>query len=156
MNMCARLGISDWEACPFWLRMVDTRSGRPLGLIRKLVIIVGNHRRDISVVVLALDAPGVYPILFSRPWLRSANIKQNWQHNCISFRRGHNKVHVPTKEMAAQPKGRTLLYAEDINMLEGVDDMELEAHLDDHLQIVPLFEIDVIETTANYVSPTTL
>ena len=58
--------------------------------------------------------------------------------------------------MTTQPEGITPLYMEDINMLEGVDDMELEAHLDDHLQIVPLFEIDVIETTANYVSPTTL
>ena len=71
-------------------------------------------------------------MLLDRPWLRSANIKQSWQHNCISFRRGHNKVHVPTEEMTTQPKGMTPLYAEDINMLEGVDDTELEAYLDEH------------------------
>mgnify|MGYP007129553831 CR=1 FL=1 len=42
------------------------------------------------------------------------------------------------------------LYAEDINMLEGVDDMELEAYLEEHPRIIPLFEIDVIETATNY------
>ena len=95
-NTCAQLGITGWEACPFWLRMADTRSVRPLGLIRKVGIIVGDHRINISAVVLSLDAPGAYLILLGRPWLCSANIKQNWQHNCISFRRGRSKIHVPT------------------------------------------------------------
>ena len=58
--------------------------------------------------------------------------------------------------MTAQPKGMTPLYAEDINMLEGVDDTELEAYLDEHPRIIPLFEIDVIETAADYATPTTL
>ena len=147
---CEQLGISDWEACPFWLRMADTRSVRPLGLIRKLGIIIGGHRFEISAVVLSLNAPGAYPILLGRPWLRSANIKQSWKHNCISFRRGRTKVRVPTEELATQPKKITPLYAEDINMLEGVDDAELEAYLEEHPRIIPLFEIDVIETAADY------
>ena len=46
--------------------------------------------------------------------------------------------------MAAQSKGITPLYAEDINMLEGVDDTELEAYLDDHPRIVPLLGIDIM------------
>ena len=25
-KICKQLGISEWEACPFWLRMADTRS----------------------------------------------------------------------------------------------------------------------------------
>ena len=79
---CIRLDITDWEACPFWLRMVDTHPVRPLGLIRKLRIVVGRHRFEISAVVLSLDALGVYPILLGRPWLQFTNIKQNWQHNC--------------------------------------------------------------------------
>ena len=41
-------------------------------------------------------------------------------------------------------------------MLEGVDDTELEAYLDDHSRIIALLEIDVIETVADYASPTTL
>ena len=39
---CEKLGIK-WENCPFWLRMADTRTVRPLGLIRELdIIIVSN------------------------------------------------------------------------------------------------------------------
>ena len=30
---CQQLGISEWEACPFWLRMANTLLVRPLGLI---------------------------------------------------------------------------------------------------------------------------
>ena len=41
-------------------------------------------------------------------------------------------------------------------MLEGVDDAELEAYLDDHPWIVPLFEIDIIETAADYAPSNTL
>ena len=82
---CNCLGIANWEACPSWLCMVDIRSVRPLGLLRKLAIIIAEHMFEISVVVLALDAPGAYPLLLGRPWLRSANIKQNLQYNNISF-----------------------------------------------------------------------
>ena len=149
-RICEQLGISEWEACPFWLRMADTRSVRPLRLIMKLGIVVGGHRFEISAVVLDLDNPGAYPILLGRPWLRSANIKQSWEHNSINFRRGRTKVRVPTEEAVAQLKNMTPLYAEDINMLEGVDDKELEAYLEEHPRIIPLFEIDVIEVAADY------
>ena len=46
---------------PFLAPYVDTRSVRPLELIRKLGIVIGGHRFDIFVVVLTLDAPGVLP-----------------------------------------------------------------------------------------------
>ena len=42
------------------------------------------------------------------------------------------------------------LYAKDINMLEGVDDRELEAYMEEHPRIIPLFEIDVMEVAADY------
>ena len=57
------LGITSWENCPFCLRMADTRSVRPLGLLRKLSVIIGGHLFEILAVVLALEAPGPYPLL---------------------------------------------------------------------------------------------
>ena len=42
-NTCKRLGITDWEACPFWLRMVDTSSVKPLGLIQQLDMSIGGR-----------------------------------------------------------------------------------------------------------------
>ena len=102
--MCSHLGITEWEACPFWLRMVDTHSVRPLGLVRKLRIVIGGHTFEISTVVLALDTLEAYPILLGRPWLLSSNMKQNWQHNYISFRRDRSKVQVPTQEKPPPPR----------------------------------------------------
>ena len=52
---CQTLGIMTWENCPFWLHMADTRSVRPLGLLRQLPIIIGGHSFEISAMVLALE-----------------------------------------------------------------------------------------------------
>ena len=42
------------------------------------------------------------------------------------------------------------LYAEEINMLEGLQDIELEPYLNENLRIIPLFEIDVLEAASEY------
>ena len=89
---CDTLGIRDSEPCPFLLRMADTSSVRPTGLIRNLDITIGGHVFRISIVVLQLNVQGAYPLLLGRPWLRTAHIKQNWQKNIIIFRRGKTKV----------------------------------------------------------------
>ena len=39
---CDKLGITKWEACPFWLRMANTNTVQPLGLIRQLDVILGG------------------------------------------------------------------------------------------------------------------
>ena len=57
------LGIREWEPCPFWLRMVDTNSVRPTGLIRNLKMTIGGHAFRISTVLLQLNAPRAYPLL---------------------------------------------------------------------------------------------
>ena len=62
---------------PLWLRITHTRSVHPLGLLRKLSVIIRGHLFEISAMVLALEAPGAYPLLLGRPWLHSANIKPN-------------------------------------------------------------------------------
>ena len=60
---CSKLGITQWKPCPFWLRMADTRSVRPIGLIRNLDFILGGHAFTVSMVILQLEAPGSYPFL---------------------------------------------------------------------------------------------
>ena len=86
-----RLSITNWETCPFWLWMADTSMVWPIGLIGHLDIVIGGHTFQISAVVLHLDAPGAYPLLLGRPWLRTTNIKQDWQKNVLTFRKGKNR-----------------------------------------------------------------
>ena len=73
---CDKLGITKWEACLLWLRMADTSTIRPIGLLWQLDVVLGGHTFQISAVVLHLEAPGAYPLLSGRPWLKTANIKQ--------------------------------------------------------------------------------
>ena len=116
---CDTLGIRDFELCPFWLRMADTSSVRPTGIIRDLDVTIGGHAFRILAVVLQLNVQGAYPLLLGRPWLRTTHIKQNWQKNVITFRRGKTNVRVPTQPRVSTSKEVTPLYAESINMLEG-------------------------------------
>ena len=74
----------------------------------------------ILAVVLRLEAPGAYPMLLRRPWLRTTNIKQHWSRNMISFHRGKTKVRIITEERLPTPHNTTPLYAEGVHMLVGV------------------------------------
>ena len=90
-------------------------------------------------------------MLLGRPWLRTTHIKQNWQKNNIMFRRGKTKVRVPTHPQAGPGKEVTPLYAESVNMLEGLADEEVDRYLDENPRIVPLFEVDVAEAVSPYI-----
>ena len=54
------------------------------------------------------------------------------------------------QERTLTPKAMIPLYIEEIHMLEGLDDEELENDLDENPRIMPLFEIDIIETSGTY------
>ena len=56
------------------------------------------------------------------------------------------------QESALAPKEISPLYAKKIHMLDGLEDEELECYLDENPRIVPLFGIDVGETTESYAS----
>ena len=86
-----RLGITKWEACPFWLQMTDTSIVRPIGLIQQLDIVIGEHTFQILVVLLYLDALGAYPLLLG-------NIKQNWQKNLLTFWKWKTKIRVSRRK----------------------------------------------------------
>ena len=59
---------------------------------------------------------------------------------------------VPTKPRAGTSKDLTLLYAESINMLDGLADDEVDRYLEEHPKIVPLFEVDVAKAVTPYVT----
>ena len=46
------------------------------------------------------------------------------------------------------------MYIEEIDMLEGVEDEEVDGYLDENPRVMSLFEIDVIEIANSYVKPT--
>ena len=59
--------------------------------------------------------------------------------------------------MATQPraitsKEPTPLYAESINMLEGLPDEEIDRYMEEHPKIVPLFEVDITAAVEPYIN----
>ena len=51
------------------------------------------------------------------------------------------------EESAPAPEEISPLYAEEIHMLEGLEDEELERYLHENPRIVPLFEMDVSQAS---------
>jgi hypothetical protein len=69
---CRHLGVTQWEPCKSWLRMVNGSSVRPIGMIPDLEMVVQGHAFTISVVIMDLPHKDAYPILLGRPCLRFA------------------------------------------------------------------------------------
>ena len=58
-------------------------------------------------------------------------------------------MRVPTQPRAGRSKELILLYAESINMLDGLADDKVDRYLEEHLKIVPLFEVDMAEVVTH-------
>ena len=104
--------------------MADTSTVRPLGLIRQLDIIIGRYNFQISAMVLQLDSVGAYPLFLGRPWVKTANIKQNWNKNVLTFRKGKSKIRVSTKQKITTSRQCLPIHAEAVNMMEGLYETE--------------------------------
>ena len=148
---CDGLAIRKWDACPFWLRMADTSTVRPFDLIRHLDVIFEGYSFQISTVVLQLDAVGAYPLLLGRTWLKTANIKQNWNKKVLTFWKGKSKIRVSTKEKITTSRQCLPIHAEVVNMMEGLDETEEKHYSNDNLKSIPLFELDIVQALTPYV-----
>ena len=131
--------------------MANTNTVQPLGLIRHLDVILGGHTFQISAVVLHLEAPGAYPLLLGRPWLKIAKIKQNWNKNILTFRKGKNKIRVSTQDKVSTNRQCLPIHAKAVNMMEGLDETEENHYFNDNLKIIPLFEVDILQALTSYV-----
>ena len=112
---------------------------------------LGGHTFQISAVVLHLEAPGAYPLLLGRPWLKTTNIKQNWNQNLLTFRKGKTKIRVSAENKITPSKQCLPVHAEAVNIMEGLDEVEENHYFNDNPKIIPLFEVDILQVQTPYV-----
>ena len=111
-----------------------------------------SQHSKFQLLFLKLEAQGAYPLLLGRPWLRTANIKQNWRKNTLTFRKGKAKIRVSTQAKVATKKDSMPLYAESVNMMERLDDGEVNQYFEENSKIIPLFKIEVVDIITPYIS----
>ena len=131
--------------------MANTSTVRPFDLFRQLDVILGGHTFEISVVVVYLDAPREYPLLLGQSWLKTSNIKQNWNQNLLTFRKGKTKIRVSTQNRITTSKQCLPVHTEAVNMMEGLDEVEENHYFNDNPKIIPLFEVDILQALTPYV-----
>ena len=89
--------------------------------------------------------------MLGQPWLKTANIKQNWNKNVLTFRKGKSKIRVSTKEKITTSRQCLPIHAEAVNMMEGLDEIEEKQYFNDNPKIIPLFEVDIVQALTPYV-----
>jgi hypothetical protein len=109
--------------------MANGSSVRSIGMIPDLEMVVQGHTFTISVVIMDLPQKDTYPILLGRPWLRSARMKHDWPKNVLTFRREGWKVMIHMAKGRTPDKATAPVYAESVNMLEGLTEEEADTFL---------------------------
>ena len=89
-------------------------------------------------------------MLLGRPWLRHGKIKQNWQTDEITIRKGKKKIRISVKPTNKVRQTDRPLYAEGLNLLEGIEEDEEERILRENPYLVSLFEVDVPGILSRY------
>jgi hypothetical protein len=77
-------------------------------------------------------------------------MKHDWLKNVLTFWRGGRKVRIHTTKGRTPDKAATPIYAESVNMLEGLTDEEVDTFLQENPTLVPLYEIDVVKEAEPY------
>jgi hypothetical protein len=79
-----------------------------------------------------------------------ARMKHDWQKNVLIFQCGGRKVRIHTMMDRTPAKALAPLYAESVNMLEGLTEEEATSYFSENPTIVPLYEIDIIKEAEPY------
>jgi hypothetical protein len=77
-------------------------------------------------------------------------MKHDWPRNVLTFRRGGKKIRIHTTNGRIPDKATTPVYAEGVNMLEGLTEEEADTFLQENPTLVPLYEIDVVKEAEPY------
>ena len=97
-----------------------------------------------------MEAPRAYPLLLSQSWLKMANIKQNWNRNVLTFRKGKTWIRISTQEKINTTHKCLPIHPESVNMMEGLDEVEEDQYFTKNPKIIPLFEVDILQTLTTY------
>ena len=82
--------------------------------------------------------------------VKNSNIKQNWNQNLLTFRKGKTKIRVSTQNKITTSKQCLPIHAEAVNMMEGLDEVEENHYFNDNPKIIPLFEVDILQALTPY------
>ena len=69
----------------------------------------------------------------------------------ITFRKGKSKIRVSTQEKITTCMQCLPIDAEAVYMMEGLDETEEKHYFNDNPKIIPLFEVDIVQTLTPYV-----
>ena len=84
-------------------------------------------------------------MLLGRPWFRKAKLKQDWDKDEMTLKKGSKTVKVNMTEKVVLAELIKPMNVQAINLASEVTDDEEEDFLKANPTVVPVFEVDVID-----------
>ena len=92
-------------------------------------------------------------MIMGRPWLRAAEVKQDWGADKIVIRKGKKKIKLQMTSKKILPSEFRPMLVETINMVPELLEDEEEEFLNRNPSIIPVFEVDVDGILHQYIYP---
>ncbi|KAL3701440.1 hypothetical protein R1sor_019462 [Riccia sorocarpa] len=84
------LGLRGLVPTPILLRMADGRKNRPLGEIRDVPTLIGEHTYLVTYIIMDLPQPAQFAVLLGMPWLVDSDAHTSWKSGKLTFGSSRN------------------------------------------------------------------
>ncbi|MCO5600240.1 hypothetical protein L7F22_054350 [Adiantum nelumboides] len=140
------------EPAPFQVRMADQSRVQPIGILRKQSLIIQGLQFPVNFVVLRMkENLKAYSMLLGRPWFRTAKLKQDWEKNMATLKKGKKVITIAMGEKQELSSAVKPIIAQPISFAEEVGDEEEDRFLDANPTVVPVFEVNVEQILERYI-----
>ena len=69
----------------------------------------------------------------------------------LTFSKGKTKIRISNQDKVSTAHQCLPVHAESVNMMEGLDEAEEDEYFNDNPKIIPLVEIDILQTCTTYI-----
>ncbi|XP_024530727.1 uncharacterized protein LOC112346308 [Selaginella moellendorffii] len=149
-SLVQQLNISPVHPTPFNVQMADHRSVQPKGIIRKVNTTIQGVKIPVNYVLKLLEQTDGYSILLGQPWLRTAQVYQDWPNDNLILRGPDGLTSVSTKATKSLSSHNRPIDLEEYNLEDGLDDYEEQQILKAYPDLKPLAEIDLFRIVADF------
>ncbi|KAL3689788.1 hypothetical protein R1sor_016097 [Riccia sorocarpa] len=85
------LGLTGMRSTSVLLHMADGRNTRPVGEMKNVPSLIGEHTFLIDYIVMDMSHPPQFPLLLGVPWLVAADVHTSWRTRRLTFGTKQNK-----------------------------------------------------------------
>ncbi|KAL3686672.1 hypothetical protein R1sor_009246 [Riccia sorocarpa] len=112
-----KLGLRGMVPTQILLRMADGRKNRPLGEIRDVSTLIGEHTYLVTYIIMDLPQPAQFAVLLGMPWLVDSDAHTYWKSRKLTFGSSRNPS---TLRMYNTEESSPRMNTEGVLLMDGI------------------------------------